>query len=265
MTTVEPKVVDWVISSGRRSAALAALAADELASAAKVSRRSGRTIQNSSVALRELEGAGLAAAVGEGRKSWKSYRLTDAGRLVAQKLGGTLEGGQRRSHLRLLPHVEGGTVRDLFQILVSRPVVAGPDEPIEAIMARIIADPGSRAVYVVDGEGHLQGTIPLRRLLALGEAALKGRRPGARRRPRTASDFARPSMAVHPSDPVEVALRRIRESGLDDLPVVNSQGALLGELNGQEVLIYLASVAVERAPSEGPQIPGPRAPRAARG
>jgi CBS domain-containing protein len=44
-------------------------------------------------------------------------------------------------------------------------------------------------------------------------------------------------VTVRLTDSIRVALRRMVDSGLEDLPIVDSRGALLGELNGQEILL----------------------------
>jgi CBS domain-containing protein len=264
MAAVDARVVDWVISSGRRSAALRALASADLLTAAQVSRRTGRTTQNASQGLKELEGAGLAETVGEAKQSWRSYRLTEAGRLVAGHMGAgegsPLPGGR----LAAGPAVEGALVRDLLPRMAGKPVVAHVDEPLERVMARIIASPGSRTVYVVGGGGRLEGSIPLRRLLDFGERTLRARKGARKPKIRRARDLARPTVQVAPAETVAVALRKFRESGLDDLPVVNGGGALVGELNGPEVLLYLATLAVSSETAHGRGAPS-RSNRAAQG
>jgi CBS domain-containing protein len=243
MTAVDSRVVDWILSSGRRSAALQALAAEGIMSAAQVSRRSGRTVQNASQALKELEREGLAQALGEAKRSWRSYRLTESGWLVASRVGAARSPAPREG--RAPPPRDAGSVRDLFQAFVRIPPMASPDEPLERVMARIMSDPATRNVYVVDRESHMIGRIALQKLLEVGESNLKARRAGKAPTARRAADLAQPCAAIHPSDTVEEALAAFRRSRLDDLPLLNSRGVLLGEVNGREVLRYISGLPAE--------------------
>jgi CBS domain-containing protein len=242
MAAVDSRVVDWVLSSGRRTVAMGALASEGIVSAAQVARRSGRSVQNTSQALKELEGAGLAEAVGASKRSWRSYRLTASGRLVAARVGAAPGGapGTRRKSTAVAS--EGATVRDFFQQLVRLPVMASPEEPLERVMARVMADPAGRNVYVVDGESHLVGRVSLQRLIDIGDSNLKARRAGRAPKATKARDLARPTAAVHPTDTIEMAAAAFRASGTDDLPVLNSDGVLLGELNGRDLLVHLSAL-----------------------
>ncbi len=100
-----------------------------------------------------------------------------------------------------------------------------------------------RAVYVVDDDGRMEGAVPLMRILALLDTSLGERGRSAfdveeyseRLEEPVGRHVTRPA-AVQLGDSLRVALRRMADSGQEDLAVVDEKGALLGELNGHEVL-----------------------------
>jgi CBS-domain-containing membrane protein len=244
VTTESANLVPWVLASGRRSLALRALAAGGLMTAADVARATGRTVQNSSQALQELEHRVLAEVVERGKGSWKHYRLSEAGRQVAGLAGLGPSARVEDLRSRLLADISDRTVKDAFQLVVTRPVIAGEDETISDLVARLVAEPVTRTVYVVDDDGKLVGFVPLKHLLTSLDRRVSSAREGgntSRRRSKrselTAGALAEMPVTVRLTDSIRVALRRMVDSGLEDLPIVDSRGALLGELNGQEILL----------------------------
>lgn len=245
MEPASANLVDWVLASGRRSLALRALAAGRLMTAAEVARASGRTVQNASHALQELEKQILAEAVEQGKGSWKHYRLSETGREVAVMAGLAPPSHAESLRSKVIRGLSDRTVRDAYQLVVTRPVIAGEEETVADLAMRLVAEPVTRTIYVVDDDGQLLGFIPLKRLLAsTGRESSRVDAPGGKRRrqgiPMTAGRLAEEPVTVRLTDTIRVALRRMVDSGLDDLPIVDSRGALLGELNGQEILLLVA-------------------------
>jgi CBS domain-containing protein len=237
------KLEGWVVSSGRRSAALRALASEDVLTAAQISRMTGRTVQNISNALRELSARGLAEVVGESRRSWRHYRLTHAGSAVARRLGPPAD--ELRSDLRagMAREVELKTVRDAYQLLIARPVIAHPEERLGDALRRLLEEPRTRTLYVVDDDGRLLGSLPLVRILEILDVRLEERdghavdvEEYAEELRDQVGEHLRKGTTVGLGDTLKSALRKMVHAGLEDVAVVSEDGALLGELNGYEVL-----------------------------
>lgn len=76
----------WVLSVDRRLLVMRALEATEAFSAAEIAERTGRSVQNISRAIDELEGKGLIECLTPQKHSWKRYLLTEQGKAVIDDL-----------------------------------------------------------------------------------------------------------------------------------------------------------------------------------
>ncbi|MBI0582786.1 MAG: MarR family transcriptional regulator [Methanomassiliicoccus sp.] len=76
----------WVLGVDRRVAVMRALESSAAFSAADIAERSGRSVQNISRAIHELEGKGLIECLTPEKLTWKRYLLTDAGKAVLMDL-----------------------------------------------------------------------------------------------------------------------------------------------------------------------------------
>lgn len=85
---VEEEITKWVLSVERRVVVLNAIDATGAFSAADIAERCGRSVQNMSRAIRELEGKGLIECLNPEKRTWKRYLLTDMGRSVYRDLKG---------------------------------------------------------------------------------------------------------------------------------------------------------------------------------
>jgi predicted transcriptional regulator len=86
MEMVEEDLTKWVLSVERRVMVLKAVDASGAFSAADVAERCGRSVQNMSRAIRELEVKGLIECLNPEKRTWKRYLLTDLGRTVYRDL-----------------------------------------------------------------------------------------------------------------------------------------------------------------------------------
>ena len=80
------ELVRWMIDVERRLIALKAFKDRPVVKASEVAESSGRSIQNISHALNEMEKRGLIEGVMPDKHSWKKYILTDAGQKVLDEL-----------------------------------------------------------------------------------------------------------------------------------------------------------------------------------
>jgi DNA-binding MarR family transcriptional regulator len=70
----------WVLSVDRRLLVMKALESPGAFNAADIAERSGRSVQNISRAIHELEEKGLIECITPDKHTWKRYLLTESGR-----------------------------------------------------------------------------------------------------------------------------------------------------------------------------------------
>ncbi|HLF05976.1 MAG TPA: CBS domain-containing protein [Thermoplasmata archaeon] len=243
----------WILSSGRRSLALRALGSGDVLTASQVARSTGRTVQNVSQALRELTSRRLAEIVGVKQRSWRHYRITGVGSEVLERMGPAPPDQKMIFRSDMSQEIDLKSVRDAYQLLVAKPVIAHPKETVHVALQRLLDEPRTRTLYVVDEDGHLSGVLPLVRILALLDSRLEESREPAVDVSEYAAELADlvgehavAATSVQLNQSLKLALHRMVKAGLEDIAVVDEQGALLGELNGFEVLT-LALAASRRA------------------
>ena len=81
----------WVLSVDRRVLVMKEIHENELIKASEIAGKTGRSLQNISRALRELEEHGLIECLTPEKHTWKRYILTEKGMQVFEKL--------RKNHL----------------------------------------------------------------------------------------------------------------------------------------------------------------------
>ncbi|MDP2841800.1 MAG: winged helix-turn-helix transcriptional regulator [Candidatus Methanoperedens sp.] len=81
----------WVLSVDRRVLVMKEIPENELIKASEISEKTGRSLQNISRAMRELEEHGLIECLTPEKHTWKRFILTDKGIQVFEKL--------RKNHL----------------------------------------------------------------------------------------------------------------------------------------------------------------------
>jgi len=139
-------------------------------------------------------------------------------------------------------------VRDIFRLIVSKPAVVPEDARIEEVLNEFVNDPRRRIVCVVDSEQKLVGLISLTELLIYigvhaGEAVksfthLTPYEAGLRyMMGNQAKHVMREAISVKSDDKLLDALNMMERTGLEELPVVNDEGMIIGEIHGLEILI----------------------------
>lgn len=109
--------------------------------------------------------------------------------------------------------------------------------------------PMSRAVYVVDETGHLKGIITLNSIMK-GIAVQQGLNPGdmdftspfklLRYLPSgTVKDIMRPPLLLTKNTKLQEALEIMVSERIDELPVVDEDGKVIGDLNAFELLKFV--------------------------
>ena len=244
----ETKLARWVIQSDRRLVSLRCFRHSQYQGASDIAQATGRSVQNASTALSELEGRGVVEQLEPGRRTWKKFKLTGSGKAVLDRIERELSAGMFE---RLADELMFKYVRDAFRLIVTEPIIVTKGMGFREVVERVLEDPRTRSAYVVDSRHRVVGMIALREMLEAIENSLslsdKVRAPARARPRRTTMPF---SVEAHMFKPVTVtaddrlidALRTMIEKGQEDLPVVDEDGVLIGELNGFEILLLGSEV-----------------------
>jgi len=139
----------------------------------------------------------------------------------------------------------GVLVGDVFEQVVLKPSTVGPDAKIRDVIEKMEANPLSRKAYVVDGENKYLGTVSSETVLKL-----LGYRVGVKDgsglsfyhflRDALKEDVAsvmKKGRVVTKEMPLTKAMEIMMEDHLNDLPVVDDEGRLIGELVSLEIFI----------------------------
>lgn len=139
-------------------------------------------------------------------------------------------------------------VKDAESLIVSDPTeVKLGTQVIDAVDA-ILKDPRTQTVYVVDEDGLLEGLVTVHELLKVSSIQV-----GATKKKsilkffkymtliysETVDDIMRRPLSVKMNDTLIHALQLMEENNLFDLPVVDEDNRLIGELSGLEILTVL--------------------------
>ena len=134
-------------------------------------------------------------------------------------------------------------VEDVYELVVKDPTTVDSGSKIHQVFDEFLKNPVSRKVYVVNAEGKLMGAVTTETLLRL-----LGYRVGIREFAdwslwRLMRDMLKEGVegvfdkvpTVKRTDKLTKALKIMVESHFTDLPVVDDEGKLVGELNSYEI------------------------------
>jgi CBS domain-containing protein len=135
-------------------------------------------------------------------------------------------------------------VEDIFKILNNDPAVIRDNAILKDAVESITHRSRSSKVYVIDGTGILIGVITIEALLRQ-----VGYRVGVRETgmisffkfftgifKENVSDFMDKPVRVYKSDKLIEAMQLMVEHHLNDLPIVDDEGRIIGELQSVEIL-----------------------------
>jgi len=128
-------------------------------------------------------------------------------------------------------------VKEARTLITLRPSIISEEAPLQEVVRAIIDDPKHRALYVVDKNSKLIGTVDLRRLTRhifphFFEEDLIGRGIIDFVSSETAKDLIpHPPACVTDDDDLETAFRRMMENKLEEIPVVDKDMKVVGDLN----------------------------------
>jgi CBS domain-containing protein len=231
----------WIIRSDRRLVAFKCFRHDQFLSAADISQRTGRSIQNTSMAMKELTERGLIDELDPGQKTWKKFVLTALGKSTLTRVEKWLNGGMFE---QLADEMTYRTVKEAYRLIVKDPIRVNKETQLHEAVEMILTEPRTRSAYVVDSEGRLLGMIALKQMLqavgysiskTYGSENLKDLGVTSMQFSVTSSMMVPPT--VQEDELLLSALEKMIDSGLEDLPVIDENNKLIGELNGFEILL----------------------------
>ena len=125
-----------------------------------------------------------------------------------------------------------------------KPATVSTEASLKNAVEAIVEDSDTRKVYVVDDEGRLMGTITLETLLRLAGYRLGVRSTGVTSLLRMLAEISDDKVTEVMGKPIKVlhnemlvnVTKLMVEHHLNDLPVVDDNNVLVGELNGLDIL-----------------------------
>jgi CBS-domain-containing membrane protein len=142
------------------------------------------------------------------------------------------------------------TVGDLFDAIVSKAATVPENATLRDAVDAILKAGVTRKAYVVDGGGIVRGTITVETLMRHVSYRLGARPPGVMSFLRfvremetdNVNTFMAKASTVRRETKIFDVVRRVVEDHLNDFPVVDEEGRLLGELNTLDLLRATRSV-----------------------
>jgi CBS domain-containing protein/predicted transcriptional regulator len=238
--SMDSNLIEWVLQSDRRLLTLKCFSFNQMMSVSEIAAMTNRSIQNISKALKEMSEKDLVRLVAPEQRTWKKYGITPLGKSILFNVERMLSAGLFE---QLADGMTYKLVREAYRLVVSDPIIVAKDTQLWEVIEKILSEPRTRSAYVVDENGKLVGMVSLRQLLqAIGVSisisqSMKGHRDQVNGNVNFSIEerMFLPQM-VHEDDTLLGALEMMISSEMEDLPVVDDHGVLIGELNGFEVL-----------------------------
>ncbi|WP_368505127.1 CBS domain-containing protein [Alkalihalophilus sp. As8PL] len=135
---------------------------------------------------------------------------------------------------------------EIYQKITLAPSTVSTADSINLVRKKMTkAEPVNRSIYVVDESNKLLGIITLKELLKVlavrggissGEIPTRGKLLCYISANTTAKDIMRPPTSVKTTDSLEKALEIFVSHGLEELPVVDENNVVIGDLDAYELL-----------------------------
>jgi len=135
-------------------------------------------------------------------------------------------------------------IRDVHRMIVENAATIGPDSSMRQLLERIVEDPRTRHAYVIDENNRLIGSIRLntvlRRLFPM-ITAIPSEGGMLTLLSYLSAEKVRDLMNTNPSsvredNTVADAVQLMTQEQVNELPVVNDSGEVVGEINFLEII-----------------------------
>lgn len=138
------------------------------------------------------------------------------------------------------------TVSDVADLWREEPSTVRLGDPMWKMVSGLVERPKNRTVYVLDPAGKLAGMISFRDIIRITNARLGARREGVVGLLRYMHDLLRDevdslmrkAVYVRPSTSLLEGLRKMEELKMNDIPITDEDGKLVGELSGLKILRF---------------------------
>jgi CBS domain-containing protein len=135
-------------------------------------------------------------------------------------------------------------IKDVYETMVGKPALVRDDALLKDAVDAMTVNHISRKVYVVDAEGILLGTISMEMMLKKVGYLVGVREKGVVSffkfvtgiLEENVTEFMDESVTVTNENLVLEAMKKMVDNHLNDLPVVDEEGKIIGELNSLEIL-----------------------------
>jgi len=134
------------------------------------------------------------------------------------------------------------SVERVMSLVTKEASIVGEDSSLVEIAEKILEDPKTRTVYVVNSKGKLVGIIPVMELIQYLYAKYIPEEYKLYRIPMrvsvgsVAKDIMLPPVWVKKEESITSALRKMFKHGVQELPVVNEEMEIIGDLNILELI-----------------------------
>ncbi len=135
-------------------------------------------------------------------------------------------------------------VKDVHKYITIEPPILHKDATIKDVIETLLKDPRSRSVYIVDDKNTLIGIIPTSTILKATHI-LKGKKTLRKEdtfdalkisTARYAKDIMHPPVYVFEDEDIKDVLESMVTEGYQELPVVNKDKKVIGDLNCLEII-----------------------------
>lgn len=142
------------------------------------------------------------------------------------------------------------SVEDVFEILTEKPIIVKEDSTLKDAVVAITKNSTSRKVYVVDTDGKLKGVITIETLLQHVGYKVGVREAGMISFFKFLSSMFDEDITEIMDKPVTVnkrhkvldALQLMVEYHLNDLPIIDDEDRIIGELHSLDILIQTKNI-----------------------
>jgi CBS domain-containing protein len=135
-------------------------------------------------------------------------------------------------------------IGDVYEVMVGKPALVYDDALLKDAVEAMTVNHVSRKVYVIDSEGKLLGMISIETLLKKVGYLVGVRETGVISFVKFVTGIFKENVTDFMQNPITItnehkvldALQKMVEYHLNDLPVVDEEGKIIGELNSLEIL-----------------------------
>jgi len=134
-------------------------------------------------------------------------------------------------------------VKDIRNFVTQEASIVGEDDDLLKIAEEMVSDPKTRTVYVVNKENKLVGVIPVIELVQylyseyIPQEYMLYRFPVLLSGTPKAKDIMLPPVYVHDDEDITSAFIKMFKNNLKELPVVDEEMHVIGDLNILEMII----------------------------